>query len=208
MQIYEAAGHLCAVTTKKTPLPIVQSTTYEQYLTMPLAPNVETIVPLNLSTAIGGQAASAMNGDTPDLNSTKGTTVASSAMAGRRMSITSRLRRRKGSSSNHSAPQAEEQPLGDGQPQVDSSGASTVRMQMSGTGRQVKARMWLTKDSPINQKQLLPLLDIVGSTNQYISKVLLAHACILASHCDTAQFSCSSGISTLPTLTSALDGWR
>lgn len=189
MQIYEATGQLCAVTTKKTPLPISQSTTYEEYLAMPLAPNVETIVPLNLSTAIGGQAASAMNGEPPDLNSTKGTPVpaASSMTASRRTSITSRLRRRKGSSSNQSTPQSEEPPFGDGQQQVESSGASTVRMQMSGTGRQVKARMWLTKDSPINQKQLLPLLDIVGSTNQYISKVLLGHACILAGHCDTSM---------------------
>lgn len=173
MQVYEATGHLCAVTTKKTPLPLNQSSTYDEYLAMPPAPNVETVVPLNLSTALGGQAASAMNGEAPTANSAKGAPAPapSASVPTKRMSITSRLRRRKSSNGSGPPAQAEEQAAADRQRQLEASGASIVRTQVSGTGRQVKARMWLAKDSPINQKQLLPLLDIVGSTNQYISKV-------------------------------------
>ena len=144
------------MTTKKVPLPVNQNTTHEEYM--------GTVVPLNLSTAIGGQAASAMNGEAPQASATIGTSAqaANSSSSGRGLSLASRFRRKKGSSSQNAA-QADEQ--------VDSAAASIVRTQVAGTGRQVKARMWLSKDSPINQKQLLPLLDIMGSTNQYISKV-------------------------------------
>lgn len=168
--MYEATGQLCAVTTKKTPLPISKSTSYEEYLAMKPAPNVETVVPLNLSTAMGGQAASAMNGEPPDRGSSRAAPVpASNAASNRRTSITSRFRRKK--TGNGSQGMIEEQGTVDAANGGTTQVANTVRMQMSGTGRQVKARMWLANDSPINQKQLLPLLDVVGSTNQYISKV-------------------------------------
>eukprot|EP00892_Ulva_mutabilis_P007107 jgi/Ulvmu1/4769/UM020_0054.1 len=163
--VYEATGQLCAVTTKKTPLPLSQSTTHDEYLSMAPAPNVETIVPINLSTAIGGQAANAMNGESPAAASAKAAPApaAGASSSSKGLSLSSRFRRKRGSSSQSVA-------SADTDEQADSA-ASTVRKQVAGTGRQVKARMWLAKDSPINQKQLMPLLDIVGSTNQYISKV-------------------------------------
>lgn len=46
-----------------------------------------------------------------------------------------------------------------------------VRTRVDGTGRKLKARLWLANKVPINQRQLLPLLDIMSTQNHYIGKV-------------------------------------
>ena len=41
----------------------------------------------------------------------------------------------------------------------------------SSKGRKVRARVWMARSFPLNQKQLLPLLDVMGTTNKYLQKV-------------------------------------
>ena len=53
----------------------------------------------------------------------------------------------------------------------DKSAQDAVRKRAAGSGRKVKARLWLANKVPINQRQLVPLLDIMSTQNQYIGKV-------------------------------------
>lgn len=48
---------------------------------------------------------------------------------------------------------------------------NVLRTRAAGNGRKVKARLWLGTSVPINQRQLLPLLEIMGTQNKYIAKV-------------------------------------
>ena len=49
-----------------------------------------------------------------------------------------------------------------------------VRTRADGSGRKFRARIWLASKVPINQRSLLPLLEIMGTQNQYIAKVRIA----------------------------------
>lgn len=187
MQLYEAHGELMAVTTKKTKLPVNKRTTYEEYVAMPAARDVEATVPLNLSNAITGGSedkvaqafadrseASKAEAST-STSGTQGPAATEKEATSSRFSFTSMglsSKNRKGGST-HTPDRNVRASSQSGSEAADGTGRSDpVKVQVAGTGRTVRARMWLTQDSPINQKQLLPLLDIVGSTNQYIIKVL------------------------------------
>lgn len=185
MQLYEAHGELMAVTTRKTKLALQKSTTYEEYLAMSPARDVEATVPLNLSTAITGSSddkvaqafaenAKSSKSQGGGASSSGGHTSAAAEVrksSSSKLSFTSRM----GFSSKGKKERSSQGSDRLGRPSSQGSdaagGSDPVKVQVSGTGRTVRARMWLTKESPINQKQLLPLLDILGSTNQYIIKV-------------------------------------
>jgi hypothetical protein len=68
-------------------------------------------------------------------------------------------------------------PDGEGLPGED----NVLRTRIDGTGRKMKARLWLASKVPINQRQLLPLLEIIGTQNQYIGKVRMARMRLLCS---------------------------
>jgi hypothetical protein len=200
MQLYEANGELVAVTTKKTKLKLRKSTTYEEYLSMPAARDMEATVPLNLSTAITGNSedkvtqAFAENSEATDAQAASNTGSRPQDAAGSSLprsgakggsskdSSSSRftfsgmgLSRKSKSCQGSTATSDRSKAVSSracSQADSDAAGGSDpVRVQVAGTGRTVRARMWLTQDAPINQKQLLPLLEIAGSTNQYILKV-------------------------------------
>jgi GPCR-chaperone len=54
---------------------------------------------------------------------------------------------------------------------TESEDGSFIYLRHEGTGRKMRARFWLAKQLPINQQQLLPLLEVIGTSNQYIRKV-------------------------------------
>lgn len=182
VQLYEAHGELMAVTTKKTKLSLKKTTTYEEYLAMPAARDVEATVPLNLSTAITGSSEDKVAQAFADRSKASRGEASTSSSAGSEqressskfyfssMGFSGGSRSKNGASTQ--APDPTDR--ASSQDGADAAGRSDpVRVQVAGTGRTVRARMWLTPDAPINQKQLLPLLDIAGSTNQYIIKVLV-----------------------------------
>lgn len=187
MQLYEAHGELMAVTTKKSKLrELNKRTSYAEYLAMPAARDVEATVPLNLSTAITGNSedkvaqafadrSKASKAEASTSTSTRHSSAAPDAKeaAPSRFSFSSMVFSSKGNkgASTQAPDRSVRPPIQEGS--EGAGGSDPVRVQVAGTGRTVRARMWLTQDSPINQKQLLPLLDIVGSTNQYIIKVLV-----------------------------------
>jgi hypothetical protein len=175
-----------AVTTKKTNLPLQATTQYDEYLEMPPAPNVETIVPLNLSNAMSAGKGTdkgtgiprdrSWNPDaqapSPYPQSTQpADTSNKSGSSGRFSAFSYSTRGRRRHTGGSCVQQQAAADIQGGELDGEAQGADTVRVQVAGTGRHVKARMWLARDAPINQKQLLPLLDVIGSTNQYISKV-------------------------------------
>jgi GPCR-chaperone len=182
MQLYEAHGELMAVTTKKTKLAVHRGSTYQEYLDMPPARDREATVPLNLATALGGkkdgktahalqeaQTAAGKSGDgTADSRAFEPNSTRSS-----RFPFSGLSRKSRGTSLRHGVDCRSSVASGSADEETPTLGSMSepVRVQVAGSGRHMKARMWLTPDSPINQKQLLPLLDIVGSTNQYIIKV-------------------------------------
>ena len=158
---------------------------------MPAARDVEATVPLNLSNAITGGSedkaaqafaersraakseATTSSSSSQSAAATEVKEASSSRFSFSSMGLTSKSK--KGSSSQASGRSATASSQGSSDMAEGSGSSDPVKVQVAGTGRTVRARMWLTQDSPINQKQLLPLLEIVGSTNQYIIKVLLLH---------------------------------
>jgi hypothetical protein len=151
-----------AVTTKKTKLEVSENTTYSSEDKVAQAFAVR-------AKASKSEASSSRHGAAASEVREPSTSATSSRFS---FSLGTARRSRKSAHGQSQAPDRGARAPDQEGPDAGG-GSDPVKVQVAGTGRTVRARMWLTKDSPINQKQLLPLLDIVGSTNQYITKVCL-----------------------------------
>lgn len=148
-------------------------------------PDVQAVVPLNFSSgfsdkAADGAAAKASKDASAAASATPrgeaGPAVArisNGAVTSERAGGVSRRSwssRKRSSSGAHAqaAPPVRAKPAGE--LLTLPTGAYVQRTTAEGTGRRVKARMWLARDVAINQRQLLPLLDIMSTQNKYIGK--------------------------------------
>lgn len=186
-----------AVTTVKPQLKLPPKATYDDYLARPPVPNIEAVVPLNFSSGFSGSAADeaarsasaqAQNGsahgeDLKGMDSVGwGSPPPLESEASGPYSAKSPTQSASGSAlvaAEHDAAGSARSSL----PLASSSGThrevlgpsdeagGVLRTRVKGTGRKMKARLWLAKGLPINQRQLLPLLDIISTQNQYIGKV-------------------------------------
>jgi hypothetical protein len=176
-QVYEAQGELMAVTLVKVRLLLPPQATFLDYLARPRVPDVEAVVPVTLTSAMSGKTAD------PDMHradsqrseaSLAGPPRSSSGDgAGLRKGRNRWLQRRSSKQQEPSEAQHRNHTVASRSDHGDfnGEGAYVKRTRVEGTGRRVKARLWLSSEVPINQRELLPLLDLMGTQNQYLGKV-------------------------------------
>ena len=185
-QVYEAQGELMAVATIKVALRLPARATFADYCARPRVPDVQAVVPLNFSSgfsdkAADGAAAKASQGASAAGNATPrdevevavGIDCNGAAARSHSGSVSRRSwsgRRRSSSGAHAQAGNVVRGWPAAGELLTLPSGAYVQRTQADGTGRRVKARLWLARDVAINQRQLLPLLDLMSTQNKYIGK--------------------------------------
>ena len=174
MQLYEAQGELMAVTTVKPKLKLPSGATYDDYLARPQVPNVEASVPLNLTSGFNTSTADdvARSACANPLDSSADTNELLGAAGNGKASLKRSNSQRK--SSRGVAKAATEAPATTSVLVDEGTAAATLKLRTKGSGRKMKARLWLAQNLPINQRQLLPLLDIISTQNKFIGKVRVA----------------------------------
>jgi hypothetical protein len=175
-----------AVTLVKVRLLLPPQATFHDYLTRPRVPDIEAVVPITFSSGFSGKAADTAALQTkPERLGRDGLSCsAESSCSGSHTTCSSsghETARKKGKngwlqrrSSSQREPPAQNRnhasTSGSGA-DFNSKGAYVRRTRVEGTGRRVKARLWLSSEVPLNQRDLLPLLDLMGTQNHYLGKV-------------------------------------
>lgn len=182
MRFLAAAGELRSSTIIKRTMKLSPDATYDDYARHPALEDIHAEVGLNLSNAFRDTSAADQEADALLERSRQdakraGASAADSQDAtwhdeeghGAEDASTSsygvsgrwqRRRARRGSAFEAAGGGLK----GGGEPRRAAKGAKVK-------GRRVRARVWMASDFPLNQKQLLPLLDVMGSTNKYLRKV-------------------------------------
>jgi hypothetical protein len=179
-----------AVTTMKVALQLPRHPTFSDYLARPPAPNIEAVVPLNFSSCLSGNAADevamqaraqsqATDAVGHDHKSSRGSDGSSHerpdpfrwGVRHQNSSSGASTTARISGKGEHQGAQDSQKVPSAGAKEARSVEGTVIRTRKEGRGRRVKARLWLANNVAINQRQLLPLLDIMGTQNQYIGKV-------------------------------------